>query len=252
MNFTANAPDSTLSPTGDYSFGLSDRGDQFFLRASTDPMLSQFSFGTAVRNSDGSMSYVTRGSADSGSFDTANNTITVALSLSQLDQFVSHGPTVRPGSTLVGLRGQAFTSNVNGKRDLTRGGTQYTVGCGAADLAIQKTDSPDPAHVGQNLTYTITVTNIGPSSATGVSITDNLPRNAGYASASAGCTAKPSKSLVTCDLGTMASGSTRTVTITVKPTRKGTITNTASVSASSPPDPNTANNTATATTTVVP
>ena len=174
------------------------------------------------------------------------------LALNRLDQYVTRGAAVRPGSTLVGLRGQAFTSTANAKRDLTRGGTQYTVGCGAADLAIQKADSPDPAHVGQILTYTITVTNNGPSSATGVSVTDTLPKNAGFASASAGCTAKPSKSMVTCDVGTMASGATRTATITVKPTRKGTITNTASVSAASPPDPNTANNAATATTTVLP
>ena len=252
MNFTANAPDSNMSPTGDYSFGLSDRGDQFFLRASTDPSLPQFSFGTATRNSDGSLGYTTRGSADSGSFDQQHKTITVALSLNRLDSFVSHGPAVRPGSTLVGLRGQTFTSNANAKRDLSRGGTQYTVGCQAADLAIQKADSPDPAHVGQNLTYTITVTNNGPNAATGVTVTDTMPKNAGFASASPGCTAKPSKSAVTCDLGTVAAGATRTVTIVVKPTSKGTVTNKASVSATSPLDPNTANNSATATTTVTP
>jgi len=50
----------------------------------------------------------------------------------------------------------------------------------------------------------------------------------------------------------MASGSSVTIVIMVKPTQKGTITNTVSVSATSPPDPNTANNTATATTVVRP
>ena len=252
MNFAANAPDSMMSPTGDYTFGLSDRGDQFFVRASTDPTLPQFSFGTATRKSDGSLSYSIKGAADSGKFDTRNNVIQVALSLNKLDPFVTHGPAVRPGSTLVGLRGQTFTSNVNAKRDLTRGGTQYTIGCQGADLAIQKTDSPDPVHVGQQLTYTLTVTNNGPNAATGVTVNDTLPKNAGFAFASSGCTAKPSKSMVTCDLGTVASGATVTKTIAVKPTSKGTITNSATVGASSPPDPNTANNTATATTTVLP
>ena len=77
MSFTANAPDSRLSPTADYSFGVSDRGDQFFVRAQTpltltdEPFLSanQFTFGTVQRLSDGSLAYTTRGAADSGSFD---------------------------------------------------------------------------------------------------------------------------------------------------------------------------------------
>jgi hypothetical protein len=58
--------------------------------------------------------------------------------------------------------------------------------------------------------------------------------------------------MVTCNLGTVASGATVTRTIVVKPSSKGTITNTATVRATSPPDPNTANNTATAQTTVLP
>ena len=125
----------------------------------------------------------------------------------------------------------------------------------AADLAITKTDSPDPVRGGQNLTYTIVVTNNGPSTATGVTMTDQLPKNAGYASATTtkgSCAAKPSKALVTCALGDMASGTSATVTIVVKSPTKGTITNTASVTATSPPDPNPSNNTATATTGVLP
>jgi uncharacterized repeat protein (TIGR01451 family) len=125
----------------------------------------------------------------------------------------------------------------------------------AADLAITKTDSPDPVKGGQNLTYTIVVTNNGPSTATGVTMTDQLPKNAGYASATTtkgSCTAKPSRALVTCALGDMASGTSATVTIVVKSPTKGTITNTASVTATSPPDPNPSNNTATATTVVLP
>lgn len=129
MNFTANAPNSILSPTGDYTFGLSDRGDQFFVRASTDGAgAPSYSYGTAVRNSDGTLTYTTRGAADFGSFDPATDTITVKVLVSKLNPFVTHGPVIGNGSILVGLRGQAFTSEVNAKRDLTRGGTQYTFG----------------------------------------------------------------------------------------------------------------------------
>jgi uncharacterized repeat protein (TIGR01451 family) len=255
MNFTGNAPNSTMSPTGEYTFGLSDRGDQFFVRASTDPSLPQFSYGTAVRNSDGSISYTTRGTADAGSFSPGNDTITVKVALSKLNPFVTHGPPLAPGSVLVGLRGRNFTVSTDGKRDLTRGGTQYTIGCApaSADLSVTKTDSPDPVKAGQNLTYTVTVRNNGPSAASGVTLTDQLPRNAGYGSASStqgSCSLKPQKLEVACDLGAVPSGGVVTVTIVVKPQKKGQITNTATVSSTSPPDPNTANNTATATTSV--
>jgi len=122
-----------------------------------------------------------------------------------------------------------------------------------ADLALTKTDSPDPAHVGQELTYTLTVKNNGPQTATGVTVTDQLPKATGFGSAGASQgTCTRSKETVVCSLGNLAAAKTATVTILVKPTAKGTITNTASVSSSSPPDPASANNTASATTTVEP
>ena len=128
-------------------------------------------------------------------------------------------------------------------------------GCyGQVDISVTKTDSPDPVHVGQNLTYTITVTNGGPATATGVTMSDTLPKNAGFGAVTwsqGSCTIKPEKRLVTCSLGSVAGGAKATVTIVVKPTSKGTITNTATASASQA-DPNTANNSATAVTTVTP
>jgi uncharacterized repeat protein (TIGR01451 family) len=124
-----------------------------------------------------------------------------------------------------------------------------------ADLEVTKTDAPDPVHVGQNLTYTVRVSNQGPQAATGVSLSDTLPKNAGFGSVSTSqgsCTIKPAKRLVTCSLGNLAAGGIVTVTIAVKPTSKGVISNTADVASISPPDPVTANNRATATTTVTP
>jgi hypothetical protein len=117
VNFTANAPG-----------GVSDRGDQFWMRANTGNLATPvFDFGTAVRNSDGSLSYTSRGNADFGAFDTTNSTVTLKVALSKLNPFVTHGPPIAGGSVLYGLRGQAFTSGANAERDLTRGGTSYTV-----------------------------------------------------------------------------------------------------------------------------
>ena len=135
MNFAANAPDSRLSTTGDYSFGVADRGDQFFVRAqtpltiTTEPFLSenQFTFGTVQRLSDGTLAYTTRGAADSGSFDMLNRTITIKVSASKLNPFVTKGLPIGIGSVLTGLRGQTFTSGANAKTDATRGGTLFTV-----------------------------------------------------------------------------------------------------------------------------
>lgn len=129
MNFTANAPFSGISPVGDYSFALSDRGDNFYLRASTDSNpAGTFTYGTAVRGSDGAFTYTDRGTADCGSFDTVNKLITVKVAVSKLNSLVTHGPAIAAGSVLAGLRGSAFTTQTDGRRDLTRGGTEFVVG----------------------------------------------------------------------------------------------------------------------------
>src|SRR5688572_23334464 len=83
MNFTANAPfRGTISPVGDYSFALSDQGDQFWVRASTDAAGAQtFRYGTATRihtgdgvglSEGGTITYTERGAADCGAFDQTN------------------------------------------------------------------------------------------------------------------------------------------------------------------------------------
>src|SRR5207247_1239345 len=46
-----------------------------------------------------------------------------------------------------------------------------------ADLAVTKTDSPDPVTAGTDLTYTVTLVNNGPSDAQAVSLTDTVPAN---------------------------------------------------------------------------
>ena len=57
---------------------------------------------------------------------------------------------------------------------------------------------------------------------------------------------------VRCALSDLAEGDSATVTIVVRPTRKGTITNTATATALDPADPDATNNTATESTIVKP
>jgi uncharacterized repeat protein (TIGR01451 family) len=122
----------------------------------------------------------------------------------------------------------------------------------AADLSLSKSDSPDPAIAGQALTYTLAATNDGPSTATGVIATDTLPAGVAFQSASASQgSCSQSSGTVTCTLGMLASGAGATVTIVVRPLDPGGITNSASVQATEP-DPDGADNQATADTTVIP
>ena len=131
----------------------------------------------------------------------------------------------------------------------TSGGA--TAAPGDADLSITKTDSPDPVVQGNNLTYTVKVTNGGPLDATGVVVTDNLPNSTEVDFVSAKSTlgtCQKAGNVVTCELGTVANGDTQTVTIVVKAKKSGTLSNTATVV--SPEDNTPANNSATAATTV--
>jgi len=86
-------------------------------------------------------------------------------------------------------------------------------------------------------------------------MTDTLPKNAGFGSVSSSqgsCAPKPQQQTVACSIGTMASGATVTITLTIKPTKKGAFTDLAVVTLTSPNDPVSGNNTSSATTQVSP
>lgn len=113
-----------------------------------------------------------------------------------------------------------------------------------ADLSLTKVASPNPVGVGQELTYTLTVRNNGPSFVPNVFFNDQLPADVSLVSVS------PPNCNPSCALGGMPSGFSTQVIIVVRPTKAGKITNSAEV-ASAATDPNPSNNTASVTTDVV-
>ena len=116
-----------------------------------------------------------------------------------------------------------------------------------ANLAITKT-GPASVNAGQNIVYTVTVTNNGPTAATGTVVSDPTPVGVAFISNSGGCTTP-----YPCNIGTINAGQSVVITSTYNvPTTfsGGSVANTATVS-SAVNDPNLTDNSATATTTVI-
>ena len=121
-----------------------------------------------------------------------------------------------------------------------------TVNIASADLATTIAGSPNPVITGNNVTYTIVVTNNGPVTATGVFVTNTLPAGMIFVSASASPvgTCSHVNGTVICDLGNLAaSSSIDTITIVAQTIAPGEWTDTAHVG-STVFDPLKANNTA--------
>ncbi len=126
---------------------------------------------------------------------------------------------------------------------------------GSADLRLTKSDSPDPVKTSGKLTYTIAVRNAGPDTATNTMVTDRLPNEVKFISATASqgkCTVKQRK--LTCTLGDVGFGAPYDervlITVVVRaPGKAGSISNTAKVT-SDTSDPNRKNDSDTEATTV--
>jgi uncharacterized repeat protein (TIGR01451 family) len=116
-----------------------------------------------------------------------------------------------------------------------------------ADLQVNKTVSNPTPNVGDTITYTITLKDNGPDSATNVTLTDLLPAGVAFVSATASQgTYTPGTGVWT--VGTVAVTTPQTLTITATVTSPNPAANTAAISHSDQFDPNTANNSDTAST----
>jgi uncharacterized repeat protein (TIGR01451 family) len=150
---------------------------------------------------------------------------------------------VAPPSGTIGVNA-AITSTAPDPSTANNNASFMTTVTPAADLSINKT-GPSSTSTGSQVTYSIIVTNNGPSPAQGVLVTDPTPTGATFISvAGGGCTAFP------CSLGTMAAGQTISLSAKYQLTNTtGNLSNTASVS-SATTDPIAINNSSTISTIV--
>ena len=117
----------------------------------------------------------------------------------------------------------------------------------AQDLRITKVADRTRVRIGETITFTITLTNLGPGTATGIVFGDPLPDPLNLVSFS--CSAGTVVQQSFCSVASLASGASVTATLVATPITNPAqserrFTNTAFISESATPDPNSSNNTA--------
>ena len=99
------------------------------------------------------------------------------------------------------------------------------------NLTVSATDSPDPVDLGASLTYLINVSNQGADNASGVTLTSTLPAGVEHLTTETSqgdC--NPASDQVRCTLGSLGSGGTASISLTVKTLNTGTLINQIEVS----------------------
>jgi uncharacterized repeat protein (TIGR01451 family) len=123
----------------------------------------------------------------------------------------------------------------------------------SADLSLTMTDSPDPAAMGSNVTFTLTVSNAGPVTATAVTLTvrpNSIFRIVSITPTQGTCSAPDGVNMFTCNLASIGAGANARVTFTATmPQATGSLLSDAFVSGHEF-DPNNSNNSASQVTTV--
>jgi len=163
---------------------------------------------------------------------------------------VSETITVNVTADITGETDETFFLNLTNASGATIGdnqglGTIVNDDAFTANLSITKTPSSPTYEPGQQITFTITVTNAGPNDATGVEVTDVLPAGTTYVSATPSAGACVGTTTVVCTFPTIVNGASETIALVVTANGSTTITNTATVTAVEG-DPNPANNAASA------
>ncbi len=154
---------------------------------------------------------------------TANNSVTrtIVVTVNSNVQGTITNTAIVSDSNLIDLN--------NSNNSITQTSTITT----SADLVITKSDFPDPVSAGQTLTYTVMVTNNGPSDAQSVLVTDTLPTGVSFNGTSGDCSNNPT-GVPTCNLNTITAGLSKqyVITVTVYPTTTGSVDNVLTITSS--------------------
>ena len=135
--------------------------------------------------------------------------------------------------------GYTITDGIGGTNGSLISITVTNVPLARADIAVLKT-GPTNGVAGSNLTYTVTVTNLGPASATNILVTDQLP--AGFTFVSASPAATVFNNAASWTVGSLALNARTNFTVTAVSAEGGNFTNVAFAVTSGTVDPNPTNN----------
>ncbi len=118
-----------------------------------------------------------------------------------------------PITNTVSVAGNEFEDNPLNNTNVVAS----TVANPSADLGISVGNSPNPVLVGNLLTFTVTVTNLGPATATGVLVSNTLPAGVTYVSSTA-ASVVTNAPVYSFNIGSLGSGGSTTFNVVVMPT----------------------------------
>ena len=125
-------------------------------------------------------------------------------------------PSAGPGSTLID---SASVSSQTADPNLSNNSATLSIPVvGISDLNISATAGSSTVYAGQNVTYTISVSNLGPDDDADATVTSQLPADVQFVSAATSTGGSPSVTqggLLTADLGPLSSGQSSVVTLVV-------------------------------------
>ncbi|MEV0276775.1 hypothetical protein AB0I22_10405 [Streptomyces sp. NPDC050610] len=197
----------------------------------------------------GASATITGVTTTGGSCTFTATTVTCNHGTVALDDFATTHVTVLPnaaGTVTANVTGSASdAADVNGSQSTT------ITAPAAADIAVDVTAQPHLGILVPYLTYTLKAHNNGPAAVTSATVTASLPPGAGATNPSAGCTA--SSGTVTCTYGAIANGadSAKSFRLPLNLLSLGQVSVTGVRTASAPSDNNAANDSDTATCTVI-